>query len=254
MAKRERSKAYPSYNLQDCVENSRKIKEALGKGKYSRDALAEAMGFSPNNADVQRRISSMVQFGLLEKYVKENSYSLIADRIDKITHPKNPSEVIETLKELFYLPTLYIEIMDKFTPDQQIPKQLANILYRDHGITQSASSDAAKVFLESGIYAGILTESGQIIIEESDNEEFEDDNYSEEVPKQAENINSAQPPYTNQLTQTNSNILYSQTQSFSFALTGGKFAQLLVPVNLTQKDITIIRKQIELLELQIDES
>ncbi|MNI81549.1 hypothetical protein D3C73_1381750 [compost metagenome] len=42
-------------------------------------------------------------------------------------------------------------------------------------------------------------------------------------------------------------------QTFNFSLTDGRFAQLMVPTGLKVKDIKILRKQIELLELQIEE-
>ena len=43
------------------------------------------------------------------------------------------------------------------------------------------------------------------------------------------------------------------SQRFVFALTGRKFATIIVPAHLKARDIQIIKKQIELLELQIEE-
>jgi hypothetical protein len=43
-----------------------------------------------------------------------------------------------------------------------------------------------------------------------------------------------------------------ETQSFSFALSSGRRAHLAVPTNLTRLDIKLIKKQIELLELQVE--
>lgn len=248
----ERSRAYPSYNLEECINSAKHIKDSLGKGKHTLEAIAEAMGYSPKNSGVSRRISSLVQFGLLEKHTKENSYSLIPGQIDKITHPKNNEEVITTVRELFYTPLLYAEIMGKYENDGQIPKILPNILYREHGITQSASQDAAKTFLESGIYAKVFDENNKIITDLSTTA-IEDNSYREtEKEDRHTNITSPDIPSTKN-TQFVSN-LSGQNQTFSFALTGGKFAQLVVPTNLTTKDILIIRKQIELLELQVDEN
>lgn len=44
----------------------------------------------------------------------------------------------------------------------------------------------------------------------------------------------------------------ANSQSFSFVLTGSRRAHLVVPSDLTTTDIKILRKQIELLELQVD--
>jgi hypothetical protein len=46
----------------------------------------------------------------------------------------------------------------------------------------------------------------------------------------------------------------AETQSFSFALSCGRRAHVAVPTNLTKLDIKLIKKQIELLELQVESS
>lgn len=245
MAAKERSRAYPGSTLEQSVNYARKIREALGKGAYDREALANALGYSSASGDVARKIAAMVQFGLLDKSGNQYKLSLLSE---SITHPKDDKEFKDALVKAIYLPPLFKEVLTKFEPDGLIPKQLPNILYRDHGITNAASSEASQIFLQSCVYAGILNENNQFvqITNEQEGSCLPLDNLKDnsDVPT-PDNI----PPQKS----IGFEINRTDTQMFKFALTKGKFAELIVPTELKNKDIAIIRKQIELLELQVDE-
>lgn len=133
-----------------------------------------------------------------------------------------------------------------------------NILYRDHSITSNASRDAAKIFIDSAVFAKIIDSQNTFILNNPTQEtEVEDEPTSvyivdekkyKEKPKQYLDM----VPYDGE--EEFVNISGGRNQTFSFALTGGQFAQLVVPTELKPKDIQIIRKQIELLELQVEEA
>lgn len=59
---------------------------------------------------------------------------------------------------------------------------------------------------------------------------------------------------TSERTENRSVAVDASTQSFSFVLSGGRRAQLVVPMKLGRTDITILKKQLELLELQVEVS
>ena len=88
--------------------------------------------------------------------VEDKNYTL-TDWAKLILLPKDEESKKETLRNSFRNPELYKELYERFG-GQQIPPvdTLANILYHDHRINVNASSDAAKAFVESAAYVGLL--------------------------------------------------------------------------------------------------
>lgn len=246
--KRERSKAYPGANLETCAGYVAAIKKSLGKGVHDRDSLAKAMGFDKATGAVNPKIAALVHFGWLDR--AEGGYQLSVNA-QKITDFINEAEKKQELRLAFCRPTLYQEILAKFESEKQIPTQLATHLHRFHGITDSASSSAAEIFVESGRFAGWLDAENKILSEDGSSnpppatqEEVADDKISSGAAVQAkQQPDKAAAPLATLPHNASS-------QRFEFSISGGRTAVILVPAELNSKDIKIIRKQIELLELQ----
>lgn len=246
---RERSKAYPGCALEDCVRFVGMIKKALGRGTHDRESLAKAMGFSTVSGAVSPKIAALVHFGLMER--TSSGYELSA-LSRSITDPLDESERRKAIREAFALPTLYQEIIAKFEPDGKIPSQLATHLHRFHGITDAASTQAAEIFVSSGRYAVALDEFNNITRSEP-----HESKVVSEAPTASLSAETAQalPPTIPVVQQPPTPIIVplqtpSGHQRFEFAITQGRAVVLTVPADLNAKDIRIIRKQIELLELQ----
>lgn len=246
---RERSKAYPGCALEDCVRFTSMIKKALGRGTHDRESLAKAMGFSTVSGAVSPKIAALVHFGLLERTGSGYELSALSR---SITDPLDEGERRKAVRDAFALPTLYQEIIDKFELDGKIPSHLATHLHRFHGITDSASTQAAEIFVSSGRYAGALDESNNIMradLQETKvvGEVLADRTTAEPVQVAPPGIHPVLPP----LAPFNVPAQFpSGHQRFEFAITQGRTVVLTVPTDLNSKDIRIIRKQIELLELQ----
>jgi hypothetical protein len=253
--KRERSKAYPGTSLEDCVGYVREIKTNLGKGIHDRDSLARALGFERATGAVNPKIASLVHFGFLDR--AEGGYELSPNAL-KITDPISESEAKEEVRAAFHRPVLYQEILEKFKQEGQIPLQLATHLHRFHGITDAASGTAADIFLESGRFAGVLDQSNRFVADET---APRDRNGNEQENGAAESmIEDRAPVEKGDVAKDRAAIEHPPksipgSQRFEFAVTGGHTVVLIVPAQLNDKDIKIIRKQVELLELQasIDE-
>ncbi|WP_276356457.1 hypothetical protein [Cohnella caldifontis] len=252
MAKKERSRSYPSASLEKAIEDTKLVKSKLGSGKLDRDQISIALGYQRINGLAGTRISTMVQFGLLDK---DDGYSL-SKLSEKITHPKSKEERNEAILEAFLKPELYAELVQRYQGDGRFPDQLDNILYRDFGITANASQDAAKLFIQSAQFANLIDEARVFLhnetIEIHQNEEEIDQTVYIPTPNKYQ-----QPDIVDMIAVTNSgtyinNYSMDSKQTFNFSLSEGKFAQVIVPTGLKTRDIQILRKQIELLELQIE--
>jgi hypothetical protein len=257
--KRERSKAYPGASLEACVSYVTQIKKNLGKGVHDRDSLAQAMGFEKANGAVNPKVAALVHFGFLDR--AEGGYQLSASS-GKITDAINEEERKEELRVAFARPTLYQELLEKFSQERQIPVQLATHLHRFHGITDSASNQAAEIFVASGRFAGVLDIENRIIAS-GDSQgagaaktDLRDETKAEIAKVQQSPGDPTEAARPNDNAKAPLPVTAAGTQRFEFSITGGRAAALTVPSVLNAKDIRIIRKQIELLELQagIDES
>lgn len=241
---RERSKAYPGAPLEDCVKFTGIIKKALGRGVHDRESLAKALGFGTVSGAVSPKIAAMVHFGLLDRKLSGYELSSLAR---SITDPIDDSERLAAIKTAFRSPTLYQEILAKFELDGEIPSRLATHLHRSHGITDGASSQAAEIFVSSGRYASVLDDENRILVENrsSASQMSSPTTSPEETPADPLVIPQPRPTSSPQVS-----LAPTGHQRFEFAITRGQTVTILVPSDLNAKDIKIIRKQIELLELQ----
>jgi hypothetical protein len=182
----------------------------------------------------------LVHFGLLRRQ-GDDRYSLtelgrtVADPLD--------DELGPALLQAVRNPALYSEIIAKFEPEGRIPNQLATVLERHFGIISQTAGLAARVFFDSAIFAGLLDE-GYRFRQSSPCESGKDEQETiRQIPQ-----TDALP--TQPVLAPVAKAATNPTQEFRFCLTGNKFALLVVPAELCARDLEILRKQLELLELQ----
>jgi hypothetical protein len=208
------------------------------------------MGFSSVSGAVSPRIAALVHFGFLNR--TGEGYELSEDS-RSITDSINEQERAEAIRMAFSKPTLYQEILSKFGGDGKIPSQLATHLHRFHGITDAASTAAADIFIASGRFAGVLDQESRIVsalapasadqsnpLDSAASLESRD-SVAVRIPAQSAPIPRMPLPLP---------ANPGATQKFEFAITRGRAVVLVVPSDLNAKDIKVIRKQVELLELQ----
>ena len=246
--RRERSKAYPGANLEDCARYAGLIKVNLGKGIHDRDSLARAMGYDKASGAVNPKIAALVYFGILQRAA--GGYELTRNAA-RITDPVDEAEKKDELRAAFNRPTLYQELLEKFSVEGQIPVQLSTHLHRFHGITAASSSSAGQIFLESGRYAGVLDADGKIIASESSSPAGETSTSDATTPPEEKGATTGRNGNHQQAaTPEPGKGAAVATQRFEFAISEGRTATIVVPSELNERDIRIIKKQIELLELQ----
>lgn len=159
--KKERSRAYPSNNLEDAIMCIKTAKAKLGNGPYGRVHLSESLGYKSFNGAAAQRIASIVHFKLFE--AKKGGVYLLTDLGKKIINPIDDMEERNCIVEAAKQPTLYKEIMQKFN-NQALPPKLEVHLARDFGILEKASKVASLRFKETMEFAkllvnGVITDS-----------------------------------------------------------------------------------------------
>lgn len=150
--KRVRSAAYPNYPLNVVIEFTTILRNALGKGPYSRDTAAIALGYKGISGISATKISAMVHFGLLER-TGNGSYSQ-SELAERIIHPISDEDKNNATAEAVSKPKLYKSLLKDFM-GQGLPTQLGNLLIRK-GISSKISNDVADNFRKSLEFAGYL--------------------------------------------------------------------------------------------------
>lgn len=146
-----RSVAYPSIPLNEAIDSTKKLKDALGKGPYSREEAARALGHSQLTGPASRKIAALVQYGLLER--NGNTYNQ-SDLSQDILQPLSGDSENVAIKNAAVRPKLFQKVYGRFG-GQALPSMLQNILIRD-GVNEKAAGDVVRIFTETMKFAGLL--------------------------------------------------------------------------------------------------
>lgn len=239
--KRERSRGYPQYSLQDCLDALRQIVEALGSGPFTRDSVAVGMGMSPGSGAANSKAAALVHFGLLSR--SAGAYS-ITELASTYLHPRAEPERDHATSIAATQPALFAEIFDRFQ-GKALPSMLPNILTRDMGIVAKQSEDAAKLFIRSAEYAGLLRNG--ILSSPAE---------AGAGPKPGPTMKADASPPPDKVTgdSSQSTQAVSTNAGFSIPLSKGRSATLHVPRSLADSDVHRIIQWIELMrEVLIEE-
>jgi len=156
--KRIRSVAYPSFTIGDCIALTSQIYKFFGDSTYtSRAALSKRLTIRESN--LQRQVSSCVQYGLLVVKPKEGYKP--GEPFLKLYDPLPDENIGGVFISLFLKPELYKSIVERFN-GKLLPQEegLASILYRKQKVAEKVSSFVAKIFIESANECGFLKNRG----------------------------------------------------------------------------------------------
>lgn len=239
---REKSTLYPYYDLKESVEFAKLVQGIAGKGSASEDALAAELKVTVRTKSFTYKVSSARQFGLLSK---TNEGLQLTDRAKRIINPVNEeTDVPALLKEAFQLPPLYNKLIAKYN-GVKLPalQSIANLLCNDHGITVVAKERAAKVFVNSAQYAKVVDSDGILIAKERDIYPDEEENKIQTPQKDF----SSPTDIVDQPLTLEKQLEY---QTVQLALSGGRNAKLVVPRDITSKEVDRMKKLIDLLVVE----
>lgn len=234
MPKGQRSRAYPLLSLAEAGEVSRRIRSELGAGEASRETLGGMLGYTSTSGGLAaRKIASLVHFGLLERAGGRYQLSRLGERLATT----EGAEQRAARMEAFLHPRLFRGLVERFEPQGRLPRDLAKILSRDFEISAAAAEPAAEVFRNSAVTAGVLSQDGRFVRGER------------EVEPSVETVEAVLAPPSPTLL-----AMDDGEQRFEIALSGGRLARMVFPKVLTRRDLEILRRQIEILGLQVGTS
>ncbi|HYG02958.1 MAG TPA: hypothetical protein VD927_10975 [Chryseosolibacter sp.] len=239
----ERSRAYPGISLEEAITFSQTISKSFTASQtINRDDIAAVLG---KKGSIDRTIAASVQFGLFSKEPigdRKSGYRL-SPIVKQITHYVEESERKRNIIECFKAPQLFKELIEKY--DKHAVPPLKPILIRFHGITENAAEDAENIFRASAQYCGALDDKGLLNIEaalKTSNVQYAEVITEEPEPQQ-------QPPVL-QLPanepRLNENL---EGEKVKIRLPGKRYAYLIYPDDIDQTDVTVLRKEIEKLEI-----
>ena len=160
---RDRSVAYPSVTVQQAIEIADELLKGLGKGPYSREEAAKAIGHTALTGAASRKIAALVQYGLLIRI--GNTYSqtqLAQDILIPIDEKQKRAAIIQSVRN----PKLFASLIERYQ-EQALPNMLESILVREK-INHSVAAEVASTFRESLEYAGVLQNG--VILKHTDTE------------------------------------------------------------------------------------
>ncbi|VTR97320.1 Uncharacterized protein OS=Bacillus methylotrophicus GN=NG74_03796 PE=4 SV=1 [Tuwongella immobilis] len=150
--RKERGRRSPSFALQEAVGFLAQVRQNLGEGTFSREAIAEALGHRGVTGAVTTKIGTLTHFGLLEREGSVYKVSAIGKRI---LHPLSDSDRMESLALAARSPVLYDELLKAFA-GKSLPSMFANALIHNFGILSDNAAEVAKLFRSSMETCGLL--------------------------------------------------------------------------------------------------
>jgi len=243
----QRSASYPNITIEEAIDIVSQIKKSFPNSQFDREDVAAVL----KRTNITRDIGAAVQYGLVDKTIGQG-YKL-ASRVQSILNFVTDKEKQDAIIDCFKTPKLYVELIDRFKghaipPDQQ----LRAILIRYHGITESAAPQASDIFIQNANYSGILNEYRILFGENSKNiniegfkEKENNDNTNSNLTSETEEAYRPKAATKLMLEEMNGSV------DLRIHLSEKKFARLIYPDNLNEKDIQILKLQLEALALTL---
>ncbi|MBI5199325.1 MAG: hypothetical protein HZA09_04835 [Nitrospirae bacterium] len=231
--KRARSSAYPNYNIERCIEFAGKIFDR-GARNVLLDVAAKEMSYSNKKVGPFLSLRAAAKyFGLVEY---EGDYISVSENYINVLLEKSEDRKKEFIRQAVLQPALYAKLFDTFGGKQLPTEQdLAVRLSIDkkYGISKDASKDAARVFIESVKYAGLLDENNYL-----------------KIPGQHTEVEQAIPPerqITEGKTSSFKEKLPSSLDHYEFTLETGNKVVLALPPKLSTKDKNRLKMLLDLI-------
>lgn len=232
---REKSAAYPAVSISQCYDFIKMV-DSLGGKAVSYASVLDAMGLSsPTTKSFLYRVSASKQFNFI---TTGGSTIQLTDLAKRILYPNNGEEESQKLLiEAFKNPPLYEKLIARFD-GRAIPlqSQLGNILMNEYRIIKQVKDNAAKCFIESADFLGLLR-NGVLCMNE--NEESASDT--------SDSAQQEEPSEENSFISDKEEQVSAKDEGYFFEIPtmGKKTAKFYIPDGVTEKDIDYIKMYVE---------
>lgn len=245
---RERSKEYPLYDLEYCINFTEQVRSKLGNRFSTREQIASALGISEGNTI--SKVSSCKQYGLLE-LVKKEGYKP-TDIFLKVTRGRNDAEKREALLYCIQHPTIYGDFIKKYN-GQGLPTDIATIFFWDYKIAEKAKSSAADTFLQTLRFANVISPDNILSLGVEPNNSSDQIKSEEEVHEDIQEVGSVKllnPPKSNN---DQEEIQYSggistESRTTDIRISIDRYVKLSYPADISNKEIDAVIKKLESLK------
>ena len=150
---RAKSPNAPSYSLQECLEDTRKVFRIENQVATSRESIAEHIVLAPQSGPFNRKLSSLRQYGLLEAIGKDLR---VSDLFIRIEHATGETDRCRALREALGRPTVFQRLLSQYE-QTGLPSDinLTNQLIIKHRFTKKNAEVVSRAFLDSSRFAGL---------------------------------------------------------------------------------------------------
>jgi hypothetical protein len=128
-----------------------------------------------------------------------------------------------------------------------LPKSLANILFHEYGLTETAKDVCAKAFEESAAFAGLIDESGVLKRPRIEDSVGASSGATSSVASTATHL----PVQPHASSVPSAGSTYDGYDSFSVVAVSGKPIHLAVPKDIDSEDVESIKDVLEMLKKRI---
>lgn len=245
----KRSASYPVLTISEAYNFALKIYNKFSNAEVTRKEIGGALGV--NDLSISREVAAVASYGFYDKILhkgeKEFKYRVTSIFKD-IYRYENEKQKKLSFIIAFGKPKLFQELITKFD-GSVIPEELPNTLIKHHGITETASKEAAETFIISGKEVGVINENRflnykvtQSVTEKStvtDAEEIQIE--SEENTPRHQITKIVEPAYEK----------VENHKKVEWHLTGDKTAYLIYPSDLNDDDIEILDYNLKGIKLRL---
>lgn len=181
--KQRRGIRFPMHPLNEALRVARIVLDQ-GGGTLNGESLAIGLGIKVSGSTFGTKSSSAKRFGLIER---DNNEYKITSLAQSILRPTQKGEDKEALKEAFLNFPIFRELHQRYTggklPNRPI---LENIFQRQYGVSDVSKTLIYDVFVESGKFAGMISETEEGLF----------CGYPEEIKEETGNAAAPAPPKT----------------------------------------------------------
>ena len=232
----------PGFTLEEAIGLIKQLREARGNGPYAREVVAEGLGHKMVSGSAARKVGALAHFGLLDR---ADGVYVMSELSKRILTPVADNERQRAIAEAASSPTMYREILERFK-DQPLPRQFANILHRDFGVSLKASESSAATFKDTMEFAGLLRNG--VLYTQSEQDPDSAHTPTEDPTEQS--ATHAQPAEQQTVSEHTGG-----TQRFSIPLSKRRVGSLELPLPLEAQDLARIKGWLDLMgDVLVDEA
>lgn len=238
-----KSRKYPAASIGECVDFLKKVEKFNGPVGYQQ--MADVYGVSTSTNSFKAKVSSSKQFGFVDADGQKIELTKAAKNL---LYPISEDSKEIILTEAVNKPPLYKELIEKYN-GKQVPtlNVLSNVLFNDYSIIKTSKDAAAKAFIDSMMYVGII-KNGILFYNASTSDDDVSSSENEQIVEEEMENNSVnekkETVYTPIINKDDINDSFIEQK---YETENGRFAKIIIPRDATKDDLIALKEMFEIL-------